>query len=128
MARKTVKSLSRANKRRVLLAQQRRLEKQLSQVSQKLEACIACDTRALRIELASIESGAESERQAMYKRLGLSPEQAADLLSSRKAAGGKKAAKKKASKRSSAKKTTSKKTAKKAGSKKRSGKKRSKKG
>lgn len=106
---KTSKSLSRANKRRVLLAQKQRLERQLGQVSQKLEACMACDTRKLRSELSALERNTEFERQGLYKRLGLTPEQAADLLANKGA--GKKASKKAASKKT-AKKKTSKKLAK----------------
>jgi hypothetical protein len=119
---KTNRSLSRASKRRILLAQQKRLEKQLSQVSAKLEECMTCDTRALRSELSKIDADADSHRQALIRRLGLTPAQAAELMSSR-AASGKKTAKKKASKKASSKKVakkTGKRRSKKAGSKKRS--------
>lgn len=74
------RKLSKAAKRRVLLANKSRLERDLAKVSGQLEACLSCDADKLRKDLAKLDAQAERERARVVSRLGLRPEEAAELL------------------------------------------------
>lgn len=74
------KKLSKAAKRRVLLASKSRLERSLAKVSGQLEACLSCDADRLRRDLAKLDAQADRERARVVSRLGLRPEEAAELL------------------------------------------------
>lgn len=72
--------ISKAAKRRVLLANKARLERSLAKVSGQLEACLSCDADRLRRDLAKLDAQADRERARVVSRLGLRPEEAAELL------------------------------------------------
>lgn len=72
--------ISKAAKRRVLLANKARLERSLAKVSGQLEACLSCDADKLRRDLAKLDAQADRERARVVSRLGLRPEEAAELL------------------------------------------------
>lgn len=74
------KKLSKQAKRRVLLANKSRLERDLAKVSSQLEQCLSCDADKLRRDLARLDQQAERERARVVSRLGLRPEEAAELL------------------------------------------------
>lgn len=77
--------ISKAAKRRVLLANKARLERSLAKVSGQLEQCLSCDADRLRRDLAKLDAQAERERARVVSRLGLRPEEAAELLQPSKA-------------------------------------------